>query len=290
MPDLSPTFDLQSHSTCSDGVLEPAAVVAAAARAGVELLALTDHDTVAGVAEALVAGAAHGLRVVPAVEVSALRNSDEDVHVLGYGIAHADPTLLATLADWRADRERRALDIAERLEADGLVLDRTQIDARATAGDPIGRPHLADAVLGHPDNAARLRDEEADDHSGFFERYLVPGGRAYIPRTRPTVAEAIDAIHGAGGVALWAHPFWDVDEPEEVLAVIDEFVALGIDGVECFYPSFDAGQTALLCDRCEALDLLRTGSADFHGPEHPTFSRFRDFQLYGRAPALGPIG
>ena len=144
-------------------------------------------------------------------------------------------------------------------------------------------------MLRHPDNAARLRNEDADHHTGFFERYLIPGGRAWIPRTRPTVAEAIDAIHSADGVAVWAHPFWDVEAPGEVLAIIDSFAAMGLDGVECFYPSFDAGQVGLLCDHCESRDLLRTGSADFHGPEHPTFSRFRDFDLHGRVPALGPI-
>jgi predicted metal-dependent phosphoesterase TrpH len=96
-------------------------------------------------------------------------------------------------------------------------------------------------------------------------------------------------IHAAGGVAVWAHPYWDIDQDAEVLARIDAFAAAGLDGVEVFYPSFTAAQTHLLADRCEALGLLTTGSADFHGPEHPRFNAFRAFDLHGREPRLGPI-
>jgi 3',5'-nucleoside bisphosphate phosphatase len=105
----------------------------------------------------------------------------------------------------------------------------------------------------------------------------------------PTVAEAIALVHDAGGVAVWAHPFWDVDAAAAVLETIDRFAALGLDGVEAFYPSHDAEQTALIAARCSERDLLTTGSADFHGPAHPIFSRFRAFELHGLQPRLGPI-
>jgi predicted metal-dependent phosphoesterase TrpH len=103
------------------------------------------------------------------------------------------------------------------------------------------------------------------------------------------VQEAIGAIHGAGGVAVWAHPFWGVDDPEAVLRAIDLFRPWGLDGVECFYPTHTRDQTELLHDRCRELDLLATGSSDFHGPERGLLSRFRAFSTYGRRPILGPL-
>jgi 3',5'-nucleoside bisphosphate phosphatase len=278
----APTFDLQSHSTCSDGALPPRAVVAAADDAGVELLALTDHDTVDGVDEALQAGAARGLRVVPAVELSALDEEREDLHVLGYLVDHRAPGLLETLTELRADRAARAVRMAQALRACGLELELPRRDT-------IGRPHLAQAAFDHPANRMRLEREEIVNASQLLEAYLVPGAPAYRRRTRPTVAEAIALVHDAGGVAVWAHPFWDVDAPGAVLETIDRFAALGIDGVEAFYPSHDAGQALLIAERCAERGLLTTGSADFHGPTHPIFSRFRAFELHGLEPRLGPI-
>src|SRR4051794_19080514 len=160
-----PTFDLQAHSLASDGTLPPAEVVARAAAAGVELLALTDHDTVDGVAEALAAARAHGgaIRVVPAAELSSIDGDREDLHVLGYGVDHTDPTFLATLERFRAARGARAARMAEALEAAGGALDRAEIDARRAAGLPIGRPHLAQAAFGHAANAARIAAEDLRD-------------------------------------------------------------------------------------------------------------------------------
>jgi 3',5'-nucleoside bisphosphate phosphatase len=96
-------------------------------------------------------------------------------------------------------------------------------------------------------------------------------------------------IQAAGGVAVWAHPFWDIESPGVVLETLERFVAIGLDGVECFYVTHDRDQTELLADRCDQLNLLSTGSSDFHGPGHRQFSRFRAFSTYGRTPVLGPI-
>ena len=285
----APTFDLQSHSLHSDGALPAADVVAHAARAGVELLALSDHDTVDGVDEALSAAAEHGLTVVPATELSAVHDSHEDLHILGYGLDHRDADLRERLEAYRGDRDQRAQRMAARLNELGFAVDEAPLERRRAAGQPIGRPHLAQAVLGHPDNAERLADEALSDVSTFIPAYLIRGTPGYLARTFPTVEEAIDTIHAAGGVAVWAHPFWDVDADDEALALIDRFHAWGLDGVEAFYVTHTCEQTRLLADRCAELDLLATGSADFHGPEHRMFSRFRAFELCGREPRLGPI-
>jgi 3',5'-nucleoside bisphosphate phosphatase len=285
----APEFDLQSHSLHSDGELAAAQVVENAAKAGVQLLALSDHDTVDGVDEALAAGALHGVRVVPATEISAVDGPYEDLHVLGYGIDHRSGLLNERLLDARADRERRADAMAARLNELGFEVDPAPIEARKSAGKPVGRPHLAAAVLAHPANADRLAEEGHADVSSFIPAYLIQGKPGYVARTHPTVDEAIAWIHEAAGVAVWAHPFWDIKNEEEVLAAIDRFHAAGLDGVEAFYSSHTGEQTALLADRCEALGLLSTGSSDYHGPDHRLFSRFRAFELHGRRPNLGPI-
>jgi 3',5'-nucleoside bisphosphate phosphatase len=285
-----PAFDLQSHSLYSDGELPVAGVIEHAARAGVELLALTDHDTVDGVAEALATARSHGIALLPATEISAVDGAYEDLHLLGYGIRHEDPTLRARLAEARADREARAQRMAGRLEELGFAVDQAPLQVRLDAGKPLGRPHLSAAVLSHPANAARLAEEGHDDVASFLPAYLIPGAPAYSGRTEPTVGEAIQWIHDAGGTAVWAHPFWDIDSVEEVLASIDRFVALGVDGVECFYVTHDPRQTQLLADRCAELALLTTGSSDFHGPAHRLFSSFLVHQFYDRQPSLGALG
>lgn len=287
----APTFDLQSHSTYSDGTLPPAAVVARAAAAGVELLALTDHDTVDGVAEALDAAAATGgaLRVVPATELSSIDGEYEDLHVLGYGIDHTNNDFLATLERFRADRGARADRMAQALEEAGFALDRAPLDQRRQQGLPIGRPHLALAAFDHPNNAARVADEGLADFGQLLEAYLIPGAPAYRRRTTPTVAEAIAAIHAAGGIAVWAHPFWDVSDPHDVVAAIDRFRAVGLDGVEAFYVTHTREETEIAARTCAERGLITTGSADFHGPDHPRFDRFRAFDLHGMTPNLGPL-
>src|SRR6188472_1697990 len=268
-----PSFDLQAHSTRSDGALEPEAVVARAAAAGVELLALSDHDTVAGVPEALAAATGHGLKLSPAAELSAVHDGYEDLHILGYELDHTDPGLLAALEDFRTDRGRRVRAMANRLRELGFALEDKALDR-----ETVGRPHLADAVLAHPDNAERLRAEGIDGRDALFPPYLVPGAAAYVPRSRPTVPEAIEVIHAAGGVAVWAHPFWDVDAPEEALRTLAEFADAGLDGVECFYVTHSAEQTRLLHEFATSRGLLTTGSTDFHGPDHGRFSAFRGFE------------
>ena len=166
-----PTFDLQSHSTCSDGALRPAEVVRMAAQAGVKLLALTDHDTVAGVPEALAAARIKNIHLTPAVELSSVHADAEDLHILGYDIDVADSTLTDALADFRADRVRRIAEMAERL---GL---------RLPEHPSPGRPHLAGQLQRrHPE---LTRDE-------LFAAYLTPGAPTYVRRSRPTVAQAID--------------------------------------------------------------------------------------------------
>jgi len=285
----APTFDLQSHSLHSDGALPPSDVVRAAAQAGVELLSLTDHDTVDSVSDAREAARVAGIGLVTGVEISALDVDGRDLHILGYRIDHEQPELRAALEYFRGDRRRRAAGMAQALRELGFELDDEVLSRRAEAGQSIGRPHLSEAVVSHPANRARLREEDVEDPSAFLEAYLIEGRPAYRARESPTIPEAIESIHGAGGVAVWAHPFWDLADADQVRDAITRFRAAGIDGVECFYASHTRDQTDALVAWCQTHELLMTGSSDFHGPAHRVFSRFRAFDTYGHEPVLGPI-
>jgi 3',5'-nucleoside bisphosphate phosphatase len=285
-------FDLQSHSTHSDGALAAAEVVQRAAAAGVELLALSDHDTISGVSEAIAEGERVGVGVVAAVEISAVDAgpaAPRELHILGYCIDYEGPAMTEQLTAFLADREKRTLRMRDALREVGFDLDEAEIDARIAQGKPIGRPHLAGAVLRAGANAGRLQQEGIDDVGSLIRGYLIEGKPAFRLRETPTVAEAIAAIHEAGGVAVWAHPFWDISDDGEVLDSVDRFHALGIDGVESFYITHTRENTQLLVDRCDALGLLTTGSADFHGPDNRQFHSFMAFDTYGLEPNLGPI-
>ena len=228
-------------------------------------------------------------RLLTATEISAVDGDHEDLHVLGYGIDHHDERLLERLHGARADREVRADRMAALLEDAGYAVDDNVLSARRNAGKPVGRPHLAAAVLGHPDNAEQLARERHADVTSFIRAYLIPGMPAYSGRTRPTVSEAITWIHDAGGLAFWAHPFWDIAADADVLAALDRYQAAGVDGVECFYVTHDAHQTLLLAARAQELGLLRSASSDYHGPEHRLFSRFLAYECHGASPALGRL-
>ncbi len=180
--------------------------------------------------------------------------------------------------------------MAAALKEAGFELDETEIQQRIAAEQPIGRPHLAQAVLSAPANATRLQAEEIGDIGALIRGYLIEGKPAFRMRETPTVAQAVEAIHEADGVAVWAHPFWDISDPDEVLETIERFRALGMDGVEVFYITHTREQTELLAGRCSELGLLQTGSADYHGPENLQFHSFLAFDTYGLEPNLGPIG
>ena len=199
-----------------------------------------------------------------------MHNDFEDLHILGYGLDHTDPRLLATLEDFRGDRVRRIEAMAENLRAEGFTIDLPEHKAP-------GRPHLAKALQGQTD----LSTNE------IFAQYLVPGTPTYVGRSRPTVQQAIDVIHAACGLAVWAHPYWDMDE---ALATLDQFAGYGIDGVEAFYATHNEAQTRALHAAARERGLLTTGSWDFHGPAHEHFNRFLAFELYGLEPDLGRLG
>jgi predicted metal-dependent phosphoesterase TrpH len=258
------SIELQSHSTVSDGQLEPAQVVERAAEAGVTTLALTDHDAIAGVPAAVEAAGRLGIELVPAIEMSCVHEYAEDLHICGYWIdlEKIEPACVRA----QEERRNRAGEIVENLRGFGFELTLEDAIREAGGADSIGRPHIARAA------------GATGDLGPFFEEYLVPGAKAFVPRRWPDAAQAIAIIHEAGGVAVIAHPYWDISAPGEV----DDLIrSLGADGVETFYPTHSEEQTKHLLELCAELDLIPTASSDYHGPTHKTFAKFGAYETYG---------
>lgn len=247
-------IDLHSHSAASDGSEPPAAVVARARAAGVDVLALTDHDTLAGQAEAAAQQPA-GLTLVSGAEVSC-RLGRRSVHLLAYLFDPGEPALAAELARVREAREQRMRAMVEKLQALGVPISWEHVTRVAGAAPP-GRPHLARA----------LADIGAVEHpaQAFTAEWIAPGGRAYADRYAPDPADAIGLVRAAGGVAVLAHPGSDgrgVALPEEAIA---SAAAAGLAGIEVDHPEHDAATRARLRGLAADLGLLVTGGSDDHG-------------------------
>jgi predicted metal-dependent phosphoesterase TrpH len=252
-------LDLHLHSTASDGALGPADVVARARAGGLDVVAIADHDTVAGVPAAL-AAAGDDVRVVTAIEISATHR-ERDVHVLGYGIDPDHPIMEDYDARARTAREQRVREMIERLaDLDVMV----EFDAvRAEAGPDaaaLARPHLARVLWaqGHVGSVSEA-----------FDRYIGDEGPAFVPVQLLDVAGAIECIHQAGGLAIWAHP------PMPMLGgALREFVEADLDGIECFRPRTTPEELNRLLNKARHHQLLVTGGSDWHGDWHGPLGSF----------------
>jgi predicted metal-dependent phosphoesterase TrpH len=254
-------IDLHVHSNASDGTDPPAEVVRRAAAAGLDVVALTDHDTMAGIAAA-VAALPPGLTLVPGLELScaipdpggAPPSSARSVHLLGYLCDSADPALAAETELIRDDRTRRARAMVARLAELGAPVTWEQVSA--IAGDAVvGRPHIARALA-----EAGVVATPAD---AFTAEWIADGGRAHIGRYAPDAARGIALVRGAGGVPVLAHPRSPGYEiADEVVAGL---AAAGLAGLEVFHPDHDHSERTRLTQLANSLDLVMTGGSDDHG-------------------------
>ena len=245
-------LDLHLHSTESDGVRSPAWVVQSAAENGAELIALTDHDTLAGVAEARREAEHHDIRIIAGVELGVSDPELGELHVLGYFGSEAPlEELDAQLAAYRAERETRAEHMLARLESLGLPVNRERL-ATLAAGDAVGRPHIARALV----EAGHVRSVQ-----DAFDRYLHNGGPAFIPRTLLGLSESVAMIHNAGGIASLAHPSRYVHSEGAAQA----FAAARGDGLEAYYRRDSRDLIAKHVRLARQLGLTPTVGSDFHG-------------------------
>ncbi len=245
--------DLHIHSTASDGKYPPQEVVRKAAEAGLTTIALTDHDTVDGIAAALTAAKSFpGLRVIPGVEVST-DVEDGEIHVLGFFMDYTDPDLSATLAHFRASRETRAKKIVAKLASLGISIDWERVQQLAGDGT-IGRPHIAQAML-EQGYITSLREA--------FNKYIGRTGPAYVEREKMTPPEAVKLILKARGLPVLAHPF-STKNPEHWVARLKR---AGLCGLEAYYADHTPEDTEHLLQLAAKYALVVTGGSDFHGLE-----------------------
>ena len=252
-------IDLHTHSTASDGTLSPEALVELVGERGLSAIALTDHDTVAGVAPAQERGKSLGLEVVPAVELGASLDGVGEIHLLGYFIDLKNKTLRDRLAWLRDERWSRGRKIVERLNDMGVSISVEQVVGIAQGGS-VGRPHIARALV---ENGHVASMEEA------FGRYLKSNGPAYVKRELLGAGEAIRLVRGAGGVAVLAHPCTLGRKDGELPKIIRSLMAHGLRGIEVFYSQHTTQQVDRYKQLAARFGLLMTGGSDFHGANKP---------------------
>jgi len=248
--------DLHTHSTASDGDLPPAEVIRLAEREGLAAIALTDHDTTAGLAEASRAAEAFvDLHFVPGIEISA-RPPSGTLHILGLGIDEASPAIQGVAAFLRNARTERTPRILDRLHSLGAAVEMPEV-LREAGGEVVSRVHIARALVakGH---VGDLREA--------FGRYLAKGAPAYVERDRPAPGEAIAAVVEAGGVAALAHPVQlECETPERLEQIVRDLKAAGLGAIEAYHSDQTPEYTRVCIDLAREVGLGVTGGSDFHG-------------------------
>jgi 3',5'-nucleoside bisphosphate phosphatase len=261
VPQPRAVVDLHTHTTRSDGVLEPETLVADAAAAGVRQLAITDHDSLSAYRELTAAGLVPtGLALIVGVEINALTSGfdvpDRELHILGYGMDPADAAFEAALGGQRALRRTRFFATIDRLREIGLPIDAQVAVFDTTRDDALGRPTVARALV-----AAGFAESVED----AFTRLLGYGKPGYVPRGGLGPIEAIKAIRDADGIPVLAH----FAQALERLAMLRELVEIGLGGIEVFHSSFDDATRASVGTAAQSLELVQTGGTDYHGDLGP---------------------
>jgi predicted metal-dependent phosphoesterase TrpH len=259
---MSSLCDFHVHSTASDGTSTPSELAELAQRSGLQVLALTDHDAVAGIPEARERAEQLGLELLPGIELSVSEQGGRrQMHILGLGIEPGEPVLLERVRALRSTRLERAGRIVERLNRLGIALGLERVREIAQDGS-LGRPHIARALV-----AAGTCSSEQD----AFVRFLRRGRPAYIPRGGIEARDAISVIHAAGGIASLAHPprSLGVDAPGGLESFVGRLVRQGLDALEVYHPSHTREERKRLRRLVRAHGLVATGGSDYHGSERP---------------------
>lgn len=246
--------DLHTHTTASDGQYTPEELAGLAKEKGLSVLAVTDHDTIAGVEQAQRAGNALGLRVIRGVELSAREHTN--FHILGYGFRDGESELSRLCEKFRAGRDERKYKIVDFLREKGAEIGLAEVEEIA-GGEVIARPHFAQALV---------KRGYAATNREAFDRYLdTPEFRQRVKRFKADSRTCLDAIHAAGGKVSLAHPYQMGLPAGELEALVKQLTDWGLDAIECFYPKYTPEQQGFYLRLAEKYRLHRTGGSDFHG-------------------------
>ncbi len=268
-------LDLHLHSTASDGVYSPTEVVTIARTNGVDVIALTDHDNVAGLDEARKAADESGMKVLPGVELSS-EEKKKDRHILGYLFDPGDVAFLSVLSELRGARVGRADRIVQKLAGLGVNIPLERVYELAGTGS-VGRPHVAQAML----EGGYVRSlQEA------FDKYLSDNGPAFVPHYQLDPAGAIDLLHRAGGVAILAHP-GRLDE--DYHPIVESLLDVGLDGLEVYYYDHTPDIVEDLRNLAHRHDLVMTGGSDFHRREGNGSARIGSVKMPPDADIVGAL-
>ena len=248
-------IDLHIHTTASDGTCTPREVVRLAVEQGLRAIAVTDHDTIVGHGEAMLAAMDYDIELVPGIEIST--KYGVAVHILGYFLEDLVPLLKGVVND----RDIRNAKMAELMAADGLPVSYAKMKERF--GAVIGRPHFGELLV---------EFGLARDVSDAFARFVGKGQKYYVPRTTIDIDTSVEAVVASGGVPVLAHPFQYKKSDGELRELIERCMDHGLRGIECRYSGYDAQQVAYLESLAEEYGLLKTGGSDFHGENKPHIS------------------
>lgn len=249
-------IDLHTHSHVSDGTDTPTRLVLEALEAGLDVISLTDHDTFDGVPEAVAAGKRVGVRVISGIEMST-DVAGHSVHLLGYGCDMYNPALNQELVALRTARSKRLPIMCERLTASGVPITMEDVSKASQSSRALGRPHVADALVARGYVA---------DRTEAFDKYLAVGQPGFVARYGTDLARAISLIHGAGGVAVIAHPWARGNHDVLTATLFESLVAgYGLDGIEVDHEDHAPHTRRLLFEMGARLGLVRTGASDYHG-------------------------
>jgi predicted metal-dependent phosphoesterase TrpH len=250
------SVDLHCHSTASDGTLPPAEVVRLAIESELSALALTDHDTIGGIAEATAEAKRHSLDFLPGIEISAEYPHPGTMHLLGYGVDQSSPTLRDLTKTLLAGRDNRNPKIVEKLQSLNVTITMKEVDDEA-GGNVVGRPHIA-AILQRKGYVSSIKEA--------FDKYLAPGGLAYFDKERLTPRQAVTMILESGGLPVLAHPIQlRYQNDAQLDRIVKDLVDLGLRGIEVIHSDHDGNLVEQYSALAKKYGLLKTGGSDFHG-------------------------
>ena len=285
-------LDLHLHSCYSDGRLQPADLVRECKKIGLEMIALTDHETVEGLPEAIEEGGKVGVKVIPGIEFSVSDYEGKEQHILGYFIDYKSDLLREFLEFWEKTKIQQIKGMLDKLHGLGFEIEFKEVALQSKGH--INRPHIAYAVFAseNPKNSAVLKQFGVETPGSFFGKFLREDSpiSVYISRERPQAKEVIGLIKQLNGIAVWTHPLWMQGTPAKILEKARIFQQFGLEGIEvCYSRHFHSEEKALsLREIAQELGLYETAGSDFHAFDMNIYNKIADFDTFGLELKLHP--